>query len=176
MDCKDQTLYTEHLVLRRGEKSDAQLLSRHLMQYRDSSLYMDWAPMNQLETEAWLAKQNEEEENRIFYVIDEKKGNKAIGFAGLKYDGCGIFEEDGIAVGPDYAGHGYGGEILDALLHLALTVHKGRQFLYGCTEDNLASAALARSRGFVLMKHNTIHFEKDHTDHPHLLFVCKHLI
>ena len=45
--------------------------------------------------------------------------SKAIGFAGMKEIEPGVFEDTGIAVGPDYVGKGYGTEILSAFIEEA---------------------------------------------------------
>lgn len=80
------------------------------------------------------------------------------------------FAEHGIAFGPAWCSKHYGGEILDAFLEYSLGKCNGEKFIYGCLKKNIPSAHLAGSRGFSLCREDTLHFEKDNSDHPHLVF------
>lgn len=164
---------TEHLILHKPKQDDLPALYSHLLQDDSSSRYMAWRKadtMNEAQTILNDLTASSEKKNHFVYIIDEKGENNAIGFASFKYNGMHIFEEDGIAIGPDYRHHGYGGEILDSFLQWSFEKLNGNQFIYGCLKANTASRKLAESRGFALHRENTLYFEKDGVHHPHLVY------
>lgn len=164
---------TEHLVLRKAEKKDADALYEHVLRFEESSQFMDWKTcMNPEDSRKWLEEfqKESEKDNRMQYVVDEKEGDTCIGFAGIGYEGMRTFEEHGIALGPEWCGKHYGGEILDAFLEYSLGKCRSEKFVYGCLKKNTPSAHLAESRGFVLKREDNLHFQKDDSDNPHLVF------
>lgn len=55
--------------------------------------------------------------HKYSFFIYEKSSNNAIGFVGMTELQPGIFEDTGLALGPDYTGRGYGTQVLTALLN-----------------------------------------------------------
>ena len=79
--------------------------------------------------------------HKYSFFIYEKSSNNAIGFVGMMELQPGIFEDIGLALGPDYTCRGYGTQVLTALLKEAKRcgAHK---FIGTCRKQNLASHAL----------------------------------
>lgn len=88
------------------------------------------------------------QETHDTYLVYEKKSAQAIGFAGVAEVGPGIYEEMGIALGPEYVGRGYGKQILRLLIKYCTNILHGKEFFYRTRADNEASRALALSCGF----------------------------
>ena len=61
----------------------------------------------------------EKPENKYALFVYLKKTGEAIGFAGMRELERGIYEETGIALGPEFVRKGYGRQILTALLEEA---------------------------------------------------------
>lgn len=82
------------------------------------------------------------------WLVYEKKSGQAIGFAGIKEIRPHIYEDAGIALGPEYVGKGYGKQILQLLMEYCISLG-GLEFHYSTRAANQASRALAVSAGFV---------------------------
>lgn len=82
------------------------------------------------------------------YIVCEKESNRPIGFAGMKEIEPGVFEDTGVALGPDYVGQGYGKQILTALIDIVFNKMEGRQLICSCRSENKPSRRLQLSCGF----------------------------
>lgn len=54
----------------------------------------------------------------------EKSSGQAIGFAGMEEMEPGVYEDMGIALGPDFVGRGYGKQIVNAMVDLHIPIPK----------------------------------------------------
>lgn len=88
------------------------------------------------------------QENHDTYFVYEKESGQAIGFAGVEETSPHIYQDAGIALGPEYVGKGYGKQILQLLLKYCRSLG-GKEFYYSTRANNEASKALALSCGFV---------------------------
>lgn len=88
------------------------------------------------------------QETHDAWLVYQKDSGHAIGFAGVGEIRPGVYQETGIALGPEYVGKGYGKQLLTLLLEYC-TASGGREFYYSARPGNLASKALALSCGFV---------------------------
>lgn len=142
---------TKDLILKAAEFEDWHDLYETIWSRDESAKYMLWTPTHSEEeakarmerTIAWQKK------NRLAYTVYEKKSGKAIGFAGMTQIQEGVYEDTGIAVGPDFVRRGYGRQILTALTEQAFGELHAVKFVASCREKNLASKALQLSCGFV---------------------------
>ena len=90
----------------------------------------------------------EKPENKYALFVYLKKTGEAIGFAGMRELERGIYEETGIALGPEFVRKGYGRQILTALLEEAGKL--GAKEFHACNRTgNAASRELQLSCGFV---------------------------
>lgn len=143
-------LETKELILKTAEFRDWKDLYENIWSRPDSAKYMLWKPTRSEEearermerTLAWQKK------NELSYTVYEKKSGKAIGFAGMTPIREGVYEDTGIAVGPDFVGQGYGKQILQALTKQAFEELHAVKFVCSCREKNTASRALQLSCGF----------------------------
>ena len=85
-------------------------------------------------------------EHDYFLDVYRKIDGRAIGFAGVREIAPGVWEEGGVALGPDFVGRGYGGQILDALTRTAFSLG-AKEFRASCREQNERSRRLILSRG-----------------------------
>ncbi|MBR5093604.1 MAG: GNAT family N-acetyltransferase [Oscillospiraceae bacterium] len=142
-------LETQDLLLKKAVFEDWEDLYARVWRHWETARYMFWR-VTESEEEAQdrmrrtLAYQASHE--HVYTVYDRRSG-RAIGFAGMRELEPGIWEETGVALGPDYVGRGYGGQILDALTRTAFA-RGGRLFRAFCREQNERSRRLILSRGF----------------------------
>ena len=150
-------LETQDLILDKAQFSDWKAIWNNLWRHAESAKYMLWEPTRTAEeaqdrmrrTIAYQA----EHEYAVF--IYEKASGQAIGFAGMREIEPGVWEETGIALGPDYVGRGYGKQVLTALMDEA-RARGGTMFRYACRQQNLASQGLRRACGFVFERSETV--------------------
>lgn len=140
---------TESLLLKKAQFEDWRDMYANLWSREESAKYMLWRTTRSEEDaksrmERTIAFQKE---HPYVWTVYEKKSGAAIGFAGMEETAPGVFEESGIAVGPDFTGRGYGRQIVQALLAQAQALG-ACSFGYSCREKNDAAKGLARSCGF----------------------------
>lgn len=143
-------LETKDLILKAADFEDWHDMYENLWSRDESARYMLWAPTHSEEaakvrmekTIAWQKK------NELAYTVYEKKSGKAIGFAGMCKIAEDVYEDTGIAIGPDFVGQGYGKQALQALVKQAFEGLGAAKFVCSCREKNLASKALQLSVGF----------------------------
>lgn len=80
--------------------------------------------------------------------VIEKTTGEAIGFAGMKEIEPNVFEDIGVALGPEYVGRGYGKQILSAFVEELFTRQGAEKIICTCRSRNEASRRLQLSCGF----------------------------
>ena len=142
-------LETKDLILRKAEFDDWEPMYRNVWSRPETAKYMAWRVTDSKEAaRERIRKTIAHQRTHDAWVICERKSGQPIGFAGVKEVQTHIFEDTGIAVGPEYAGKGYGKQVLSALLEYCGSLG-GKTFLYSTRKDNAASKALALSCGFI---------------------------
>lgn len=149
VDYSDVKLETKDLVLKKAKFEDWEALYHNLWKHAESAKYMLWIPAES-EEEAkdrmnrTVAFQKIEKYTFLVYL---RETGEPIGNAGMRDAGDGIYEETGIALGPDFVRKGYGRQILNALTEEAK--HMGAtRFLAGNRVKNEASRGLQMACGF----------------------------
>ena len=142
-------LETRDLFLDKARQEDWRDMYERLWRHEESARYMFWQVTDSEEAararmERTIAFEAQEPYALLVY---EKVSHRAIGFAGMRQAAPGIYEEIGIALGPDYVGRGYGRQILNALTAEARRLG-ARTFRACCCSGNVASRALQISCGF----------------------------
>lgn len=142
-------LETADLILDKGKLQDWRSLYDNLWSQKEVARYMLWRVK---ETEAQGKEMTAgyldfQATDPTAYVVYEKSGGQAIGIAGMKEMEPGVFQDSGIAIGPSFAGRGYGKQILSALLHQAFDELGAKRFIYSCWAENIPSNKLALSCG-----------------------------
>ncbi len=163
------TLETPRLLLRKGVLSDWPAMYRNLWRHPESARYMLWnvttdeadAPARMERTIAFQTA------HPYAWQICEKATGQAIGFAGLEERGDGLWEDGGVALGPDFTGRGYGTEVLNALVDFAHWELGASTFLCSCRTANIASHRLQMRCGFRFS--HTEERTDPHTGQPYTL-------
>ncbi|HAJ66186.1 MAG TPA: GNAT family N-acetyltransferase [Clostridiales bacterium] len=146
--CKER-LETPRLLLRKGMLSDWESLWRNVWSRPEAARYMLWSVTESAEeARARMARTIEWEKTHPWkYCVEEKASGRVIGWAGVEPLREGVWGETGIALGPDYWRRGYGREILETLCELCRGMG-AKRFVAAAREENFASNALIRERGF----------------------------
>lgn len=151
---------TRDLLLKQAVFDDWKDMYENVWSRRETAKYMLWNVTTSEEDarnrmERTLAYQSR---NPYGFFIYEKTGGKAIGFAGMMEIEPGVFEDTGVALGPDYVGKGYGKQVLSALTDTAFTQWGANRIICSCRSQNEASRRLQLSCGF------TFSHTEDRTD------------
>ena len=143
---------TKDLILKKAEFEDWKTIYYNLWRHKESAKYMLWQPTETDEDAKDRMKRTiafeEKPENKYALFVYLKKTGEAIGFAGMRELEPGIYEETGIALGPEFVQKGYGRQILTTLLEEAGKL--GAKEFHACNRiGNAASRVLQLSCGFV---------------------------
>lgn len=143
---------TKDLILKKAVQSDWEAMYRNLWCHEESARYMLWTVTTSEEEAQDRMRRTIEFEKKEKYalLVYDKRSGQAIGFAGMREIEPGVFEETGVALGPEFVGKGYGKQILNALVEEAFYTCSAHKFLACCRTENIASHKLQMSCGFKL--------------------------
>ena len=138
------------ITLRKARFEDWESLLRNIWSRPETARFMLWEPtFTEEEAKDRIRRTIAfEQKEKYGLIVSEKVSGQAIGWAGMKEIKPGVFEEMGIALGPDFTGKGYGRQALAALLKEAFEVCGAEKFLYSWWEENEISCRLQKSFGF----------------------------
>ena len=143
-------LETKDMILRKACFEDWKDLYRNIWSREESARYMLWqvttsedAAMDRMERTIKF-----QSESNSAWVVCEKKSGQVIGFAGMMPVEDGIYEDCGVAIGPEFVGQGYGKQILKALVDFAFEKLGAKKFIVSCRSQNAASRGMILSCGF----------------------------
>jgi len=141
---------TEDLVLKKAEKKDWRDMYYNLWRHSESAKYMLWNVSSSEEhaRERIQRTLNYQATCECAWFVYEKQSGQAIGFAGMEEIRPGVWEDTGIAIGPEFTGKGYGKQILNALVEYAKEKKNAKKFVASCRMANIASHNLQMSCGF----------------------------
>ncbi len=144
-------LETKDLIIKKGELKDWKDMYYNLWRHSESAKYMLWnVTTSEEDAKARMERTVKfEAEHPYAWIVYEKKSNQAIGFAGMEEIESGVFEDMGVALGPDFVGRGYGKQIINALVDFARNELGAKKFLLSYREGNEASKRLQQSCGFL---------------------------
>lgn len=143
---------TKDLVLDKAKFSDWEAMYHNVWSRPESAEYMLWKlTKSEEDAKIRIAKTIAFQKEHDTYLVYEKAGGQAIGFAGVEKIGPYVCQEAGICLGPDYMGKGFGRQILEGLLSYCKEAFGAKEFFYTTREKNEASNRLARSMGFTLV-------------------------
>ena len=153
-DYSDVKLETKDLILKKAEFEDWKTIYYNLWRHKESAKYMLWQPTETDEDAKDRMKRTiafEEKPEGNIRMRKGKSGQQITDMAclcHLRELERGIYEETGIALGPEFVRKGYGRQILTALLEEAGKL--GAKEFHACNRTgNAASRALQLSCGFV---------------------------
>ncbi len=137
------------VVLGKARLQDWEDMYRNVWSRPETARFMLWRVTKDEEAaKARMKRTIAYEKTHDTYLVYERKSGQAIGFAGIEEVSPHVFQEAGIALGPEYAGRGYGKQVLQILLEQSILLG-GREFYYSTRRNNAAGKALALSCGFV---------------------------
>lgn len=140
---------TGSLILGKAKYEDWESMYRNVWSRSETAEYMAWtvaadeeaARERMCRTITW-------QENHASWLIYEKDSGQAVGFVGIEELQPNIYQDTGIALGPEYVGRGYGKQILWLLMKYCTSLG-GVEFYYSTRSGNSAAKALALSCGFI---------------------------
>lgn len=143
-------LETKDLILKHAEFDDWQDMLHNIWSREESARHMLWClTTTEEDAKARILRTIEnQKKNPYCWFVYEKKSSQAIGFAGMLPVSDGIWEDCGIAVGPDFVGKGYGKQLLSALVDHAFTQLGAKRFVSACRSANAPSRGMILSCGF----------------------------
>ena len=141
---------TRDLILDKACFKDWADLYRNIWSQPETAQYMLWIVTDsEEEARARMERTIAWQSGHDVWTVYEKSGGQAIGWAGLEELSPGVWQETGIALGPDFVGRGFGRQILGLLMELARE-RGGTEFRCSVWSENTASKALITSCGFTL--------------------------
>ena len=141
---------TEDMILRKGVFEDWPSIYKNVWRHPETARYMLWdVTTSEEEAKARMERTLRWQAEHDAYFVEEKRTGRCIGFAGFIEVAPGVYEDTGVALGPEFVGRGYGKQVLNALLTIAFEQRNGQVFIGAARSENAASIALQRSCGFV---------------------------
>ncbi len=142
-------LETKDLILDKAKFEDWEAMYRNVWRCPESARYMVWRVTEDAsDAPGRMRRTIEFQKDHDTYLVYLKATGEAVGFAGVEQMGPALWEEAGICLGPDFAGRGYGKQILQCLVDHAKSLG-AEEFVCWAREQNAASRALIASLGFV---------------------------
>ena len=169
-------LETKDLIIKKGEQKDWKDMYYNLWQHAESARYMLWdVTTSEEDAKSRMARTVKFEETHPYtWIVYEKASEQAIGFAGMEEIEAGVYEDMGVALGPDFVGKGYGKQIVHALVDYAREELGGKKFLLSYREGNEASKRLQEACGFVY-SHSVEKVDPRNNQAYVLIYTCKEL-
>lgn len=143
---------TDSLRLDKAKFSDWKDMYANVWSKPQSAKYMYWTITTSEENaKIRIAKTIDFQKDHDTYIVYEKSSGKAIGFAGVEKVAPNVYQEAGICLGPNYAGKGFGKQIVKSLIQYCKEKFDAKEFIYSTRDENIPSIRLAKSLGFELV-------------------------
>ena len=143
---------TESLILDKAKFSDWKEMYHNVWSQPESARYMEWnIATSEDAAKIRIVKTIAFQKEHDTYLVYEKSGGKAIGFAGVEKLEPYKYRETGICLGANYVGKGFGRQILQGLIQYCKEQFGAKEFIYSTRDENTASIRLAKSFGFSLI-------------------------
>jgi len=129
--------------------SDWADLYRNVWSREESARYMLWNVVKSEEAaQEKMRRSLAWEKCHPSYTVYERASGQAIGWAGIAEVAPGIWEDTGIALGPDYTGRGYGRQVLNALVRYCREELGAATFVCACRAENRPCRSMLLACGF----------------------------
>lgn len=141
---------TKDLVLRKALFEDWTDIYRNVWSCEETARYMLWKVTDsEKEAKERMFRTIKFQSENNAWIVCEKQCGQAIGWAGMLPVSDGVYEDCGIAVGPEFVGKGYGKQVLNALVDYAFETLGAKTFVASCRSQNAASRGMILSCGFI---------------------------
>ncbi len=155
-------LTTRDLIIRKAEQGDLKAIWKNVWSDERIAAWMYWpATLSEEEAEDRLERSIRYQQDHDAFFVCCKETGEAIGMAGIREEGEGLYHESGICLAVPWQKQGYGRQILQALMKLVFEEKKGKAFIYSCLKDNEPSRHLAIGTGLRYLNEETVIWEKD---------------
>ena len=140
---------TKDLILDKARFEDWEDLYRNIWSREESARHMLWKVTSSEEDAMERMRRTIRfQSEHDSWTVYEKKSGQAIGWAAVEEVEPGVYEDCGIALGPEYTGQGYGKQIVSALMDYIFRERKGKKMILSCRSQNTASRKTILSCGF----------------------------
>ena len=140
---------TKELLLKKARFEDWEELYRNVWSREETARYMLWkVTESEEEARARMERTVRFQQEHESWTVYEKSSGKAIGWGGMLPIAEGVYEDCGIALGPEFTGRGYGKQILTALVERAFGELGAKAFIASCRRENAASRGMILACGF----------------------------
>lgn len=148
---KEVALETKDLILKKSVFDDWKDLYHNIWSHKESTKYMLWKVTTSEEAakERMVKCLKAQEMSPYNWTVYEKKSGQAIGWAVMEEIEAGVFEDQGIAIGPAFVGQGYGKQIVNAMVDLARDVLRAKKLILSYRSRNIACKKMLEACGFV---------------------------
>ena len=139
----------KNVILRKAKPTDLDSMWNNIWQDKELAKYMLWKPAeNYEEAKIRLEKTIEYQKSNLAFYICLEETDEVVGFLGAMDTGNGVYEDCGLCIASKYQRNGYGKQALQILLKMIFEELGGKEFIYSCFEENIASQKLCESLGF----------------------------
>lgn len=144
-------LETQDLLLKKCEFDDWEDLYRNIWRHEESAKYMLWKIITSEEAAKERMRKcvTAQEMSPYNWTVYEKKSSQAIGWAVMEEVEHGVFEDQGIAIGPAFVGKGYGKQIVNAVVDFACEKLDAKKMIFSCRSGNIVVRKMLETCGFV---------------------------
>ena len=132
---------TKDLRLRKAVFEDWRDMYERVWRHAETAKYMLW---NVTVSEGDAKNRMErtiayQQKNPYGFLVCEKDSDRPIGFAGMIEIEPDVWEDTGIALGPEFTGKGYGKQVLTGLADAAFHQWGAKKLICSCRSGNEAS-------------------------------------
>ncbi|MBQ8279384.1 MAG: GNAT family N-acetyltransferase [Roseburia sp.] len=144
-------LETKDLILDKGKYEDWEDLYHNIWTHSESTKYMLWKVVTSEEEAKERQKKaiSNQERHPYCWTVYEKKSGQAIGWATFEEIEEGVFEDQGIAIGPAFVGQGYGKQIVNAAADFFRDELGAKKMILSYRSQNIACKKMQEACGFV---------------------------
>ena len=140
---------TKDLILRKARFEDWEDLYQNIWSREESARHMLWkVTTSEEEARDRIQRTVEFQRDHEAWIVCEKADGRVIGWAGIRQLEPGVYEDTGVAVGPEYTGRGYGKQIVSALTEYVFETLGGQRLILSCRSANAPSRGTILSCGF----------------------------
>lgn len=147
----EHILETQDLILKKSNFDDWKDLYHNIWRHEESTKYMLWRVTTSEEAakERMLKCLVAQEMSPYNWTVYEKKSGQAIGWAVIEEVDKGVFEDQGIAIGPAFTGKGYGKQIVNAMVDFVRNRLGAKKMILSYRSRNIASQKMQEACGFM---------------------------
>lgn len=148
---KEYMIETSDLILKKAVFDDWYAMYQSIWSHEESAKYMLWKVIaTEEQAKLRMKKCLEVQEKSPFnWTVYEKKTGQAIGWAVVEEIEPGVFEDQGIAIGPAFVNKGYGKQIVNVIVDFLQNDLNAKKVIFSYRSNNIAAKKMLEACGFV---------------------------